>query len=106
MKSKSDMKYLQGTHVRLEKVEHLPEASYTQDELNQSQDGNRRNGLPSGYSLEGTLESEIEVGLPLIVARTKRNEVACKGTLSTSEVVEVAEGLIRTHNSTYTITPL
>lgn len=59
--------------------------------------------LPVEYTIEGELIGEIEVGFPVTVSRTKRNEVVCAGLFQTSSVVSISENGFRTLNSNYIV---
>lgn len=45
--------------------------------------------LPEGYTVEGTMEAEAEIGKSIIIARTHRNGVASNGLTETTPVVAI-----------------
>lgn len=59
--------------------------------------------LPVEYEIEGFLSSRIEVGFPVVIARTKRNGVEETGILKTSAVTDVTDKGFSTRNSLYTV---
>lgn len=59
--------------------------------------------LPVEYEIEGYLISDIQVGKPVFVERTKRNGVISSGLFTTSIVVSSLEGFFETLNSVYKI---
>jgi hypothetical protein len=65
--------------------------------------------IPSDYSVEGTLMQDISVGEPINLARTKRNNVECRGWFITTRVtrIEQKDGedfvIAHTRNSIYKI---
>ncbi len=62
--------------------------------------------VPIDYTVEGNLCYDVEVGLPVIMQREKRNGVVAPGVLRTSPVTKITENGFETLNSVYVIEKL
>lgn len=97
-----------GDCVRLEKLIGNPTSSVSTPRSKDYRAGevNLNMSLPIGYSMEGILRSEIEIGEPLIMIRFKRNDENHLGITKTSPLVSVESNILITENSLYKITQL
>ena len=94
--------------VKIIKIAAVEEARVPTPEFNNFVQGVDNNGvsLPIDYTVEGYLQNDIEVGKPVLMLRTKRNDVECQGLFTTSEVRELTSYGFNTLNSKYTIETL
>ena len=94
------------TAVSLEKINHTNSEVYSEDEANKHVDGNRKNGIPKGYTIIGSLLSDIEVGEPIRMLRTCRNGEKALGYFMSSSVKSITNNNIETSSSIYRIKKL
>lgn len=93
-----------GNKVQLQKITHLDEACYSNEDANNSPDGQKSDGIPEGYILRGELLSDIVIGDPIIMLRHNRNGVDALGITQTTLVTEIVGEFVKTNNSTYKVT--
>jgi hypothetical protein len=108
---KARLDFWQTTHygscmilIRIEKVASVDNGLPPQSIENHIAGNFNKEGysLPISYNLEGKLLSEIKIGSPVIVFRTKRNGIIADGMFQTSAVIEVGKNYFKTANSIYT----
>jgi len=91
--------------VKITKIAQAPDARFQSAKMDQYVPGqiNDNLSLPIEYWCEGNLIRPIEIGRPLVIARTIRNGVEATGTMITSEVTSIKHDQITTKNSIYNI---
>ena len=96
--------------VRFEKLETTPDALFPTAKKGEWKDGeflaNLGKGLPVGYTNEGSLVYDLEVGKTALMKRTKRNGVEALGEFETSPIRLIVGDIITTTNSVYRVTEL
>jgi len=94
--------------VKITKIATVEDAQVPTPEFNNFTPGIDNVGvsLPIDYTVEGYLQNDVEIGKPVIMLRTKRNNVECQGLFTTSEVRELTSYGFNTLNSKYAIETL
>lgn len=97
-----------GTKIKLEKLQASPAAILPSPSMKDYKPGELHIGvsLPVGYSMEGTLQRDVEVGKTLFMHRTKRNDVEAFGVTETSEIMAIQGNILLTQNSVYRVTEI
>jgi len=97
-----------NTSVRLIKIGQAPKAKFQADSWTKHVPGSDENqgSLPVDYTVEGNLMSDIAVGQPIQLRRTKRNDVTFPGTMISSPITKIEGDRLETHNSIYLISIL
>jgi hypothetical protein len=93
-----------GTAVRIVKLAVCDDAQQQTCSWDEWKAGELNDGSPPvDYELRGQLIEPLEIGKPIIVARTHRNGVQVLGTFVSSPVRECKSGAAITMNSIYFI---
>lgn len=93
-----------GTAVRIVKLAAVEDAQYQTCSWQNWKAGELNDGSPPvDYELRGHLIEPLEIGKPIIVARTHRNHVQAQGVFASSPVREFKNGAAITMNSIYFI---
>ena len=93
-----------GTAVRIVKLAAVEDAQYQTCSWQNWKAGELNDGSPPvDYELRGHLIEPLEIGKPIIVARTHRNGVQVLGTFVSTPVREFKSGAAITMNSIYFI---
>lgn len=97
-----------GTLVKLEKLQASPAAILPTPNMQDYRPGEQNFGksLPVGYTIEGKLMRNVEVGKTLFLERHKRNGEAVFGMTETSEIIAIQGDILLTQNSVYRVTEL
>jgi hypothetical protein len=85
------MRIQTGTKVKLTKINHLDEASYTNEEAAKQIAGEFSNGINTGYCMVGVLLTEVLVGNSIRLARSSRNGEDVPGLSNTSPVTKIKQ---------------
>ena len=93
-----------GTAVRVVKLAAADDAQYPTCAWKDWNAGEPNDGSPPvDYELRGLLIEALEIGKPILVARTHRNNVPSLGTFISTPVREFKNGVALTMNSIYFI---
>jgi hypothetical protein len=97
-----------GTTVKLEKLQASPAAILPSPSMKDYKPGEVHYGvsIPVGYSMEGILLRDVEIGQPLLMERHKRNDVVVFGMTETSAIMAIQGDILLTQNSVYRMTVL
>ena len=87
--------------IEIQKIDINPEGLPAAKDRGEYLKENGDKSLPVNYTIEGYLNSDIQVGSNVVVARTKRDGVECLGMFCSSTVLEVSENCFVTRNSVY-----
>lgn len=98
----------QNDRIKLEKIEAHPTPRYPTPESKDYIPGQDNYGksLPVGYTMEGVLLADIQIGKSLYMLRYKRNDVPAVGEVSTSAIEAINGDILLTKNSMYRLTAL
>ena len=93
-----------GTAVRIVKLAAVHDAQHQTCSWNEWKAGVLNDGSPPvDYELRGFLIERLEIGKPILVARTHRNNVPALGTFTSTPVRKFENGAAITLNSIYLI---
>ena len=93
-----------GTAVRMVKLAAVDDPQHQTCSWDKWKPGQQNDGSPPvDYELRGHLIEPLEIGKPIIVARTHRNGVQVMGTFVSTPVREFKSGAAVTMNSIYCI---
>jgi len=93
-----------GTAVRMVKLAAVDDPQHQTCSWDKWKPGQQNDGSPPvDYELRGHLIAPLEIGKPIIVARTHRNGVQVLGTFVSTPVREFKSGAAVTMNSIYCI---
>jgi hypothetical protein len=93
-----------GTAVRMVKLAAVDDPQHQTCSWDKWKPGQQNDGSPPvDYELRGHLIAPLEIGKPIIVARTHRNGVQVLGTFVSTPVREFKNGAAITMNSIYFI---
>ena len=93
-----------GTAVRMVKLAAVDDPQHQTCSWDKWKPGQQNEGAPPvDYELRGFLIEPLEIGKPIIVARTHRNGVQVMGTFVSTPVREFKNGAAITMNSIYFI---
>ena len=104
MKSEDPTLWSVGTEVRVVKLAAADDAEYPTCSWEDWKAGELNEGSPPiDYELRGLLLRPMQIGVPILVARTHRNHVKESGIFVSTPVREFKKGTAITRNSIYFI---
>lgn len=94
-----------SSYVRIEKLEGRPDQLFNPALMNEWVPGehNGAKGLPIGWTVEGYLLTDVEVGKPIKLDRRRRNNIDMIGDFQTSDIDTISDNVVATRNSIYRI---